>query len=242
MTEEEKELEEKMRQHEYKKQELEKKLERLHNDTTKGKKKSFIVKLGRIIAAIIMGWSGLGFLIVGLLLIFAIQLNINGLKSFDGVIDIEEKYNIKLKSISREVQEKNIIYKVKISKWKYRKIRPTVVRNGRVGTYDDIEDRCIKYIIENIKDKKMLEGFEILESYEEYDILEYNLVYKIQSEIEKDEAIRKVQELQDYVMNFDKKFNSKVIRNIDERIKVIDLTIQEDLNEEVSTETSFFFI
>lgn len=242
MTEEEKELLEKMKQHEYRKKELEKKLEKLHNDTAKGTKKSFIVKLGRTITAIIMGWSGLGFLIVGLLLIFAIKLNIDGLKSFDGVIDIEEKYNIKLKSISREVQEKNIIYKVKLSKWKYRKIKPTVVRNGRICSYDDIEDRCIKYIIENIKDKKMLEGFEILETFEKYDILEYNLIYKIQSKEQKDEAVQKVQELQNYVMNFDKKFNKKIIKNIEERIKVVDMTIQDDLKEEVSLKTSFFVL
>lgn len=230
MTEEEKELEQKIKQYEYEKQELEKKLEQLHNDTTKGKKKSFIVKLGRIIATIIMGWSGLGFLLVGFLLIFAIQLNINGLKTFDGVIDIEEKYDIKLKAISREVEETNIIYKVKLSKWKYRKIRPTVVREGRKGTYDDIEDRCIKYIIENMEDKQLLDGFEIKESYNEYNLLEYNVIYKITSINSKEDALEKVQNLQNYIMNFDKKFNKKVIRNIDAKIKI----------EEVSVKTSFF--
>lgn len=229
MTEEEKELKAKTKQYLYEKQKAEEVVQQLHDDMHKGKKKSFILKLNRTIGGIIFAWSGFGFILIGLILIVVVANLINQFNSFDAVKNIEEMYNIKLKQISREVQDTTLIYKVKLSKCKYKKLQATIVKEGRKTPYDDIEDRCIKYIIENIDDKELLDGFEIKENYDEYDVLEYNVIYKISSD-NKEEALEKVKNLKNYVMNFDKKFNKKVIRNIDTKIKI----------EEVSLKTSFF--
>lgn len=235
MTEEEKELEAKTKQYLYEKQKAEKVLQQLHDDTHKGKKKSFILKLNRTIGGIIFAWSGLGFILIGIILIAVVANLIRQFNSFDAVKNVEEMYNIDLKQISREVQDTTLIYKVRLSKCKYKKLQATIIKEGRRTPYDDIEDRCIKYIIENIDDKELLNGFEIEENYNEYDILEYNVIYKILSSDNKEEVLEKVQNLQNYIMNFDKKFNKKVIRNINEKVKIEKVKI-----EEVSEKTSFF--
>ena len=220
MTEEERELEQKIKQYQYQLEEAEKNLEKIHKDTHT-RKKSFTVVLGRILGTIVFVWAGIGFIILGFFLYTATANLVRNLNSFDPVKAIEHRYDINLKSMSREVDDTTLIYKVKIQKWKYRKVRPTVVREGMELTYDDIEDRCIKYIIENIEHKQLLDGFEIVEFYEKYDILKYNITYKLKTGENKQSAENKVKVLQQYVLNYDK-INKKFMKNINEKIKLIE--------------------
>lgn len=177
MTEDEKELEQKIKQYQYEAEEAKKKLETLQNDMNKkGKKKSFIYKLSHTFGKIIFVWAGIGFAVFGLLLVFALYNYLHQLSRFDIVKQVEDKYNINLKQISREAGDKQIVYKVKPTKWKYRKIQFTIVQDGGNKRIDDFQERYLKYIIENIKEKQLLDGFEIVENYTEHDLLEYKLI------------------------------------------------------------------
>ena len=216
MTEEEKELNEKMKQFQYEQEERKKKMETLENDVKKkGNKKTFIFKMNRTIGRIVIVWASIGFIVIFGLLFLALANFMNALNSFDAVQHIEAKYNMSLKTISREAGDKIITYKVKPQKWKYRKIEFTIVRVGMEQNLDDFDDRYLKYIIENIKQKELLEGFEIKENYNEYNLLEYELIYNLQGDEE--EANKKIEDLKNYLLKHDK--NIEKIINLNEKIK-----------------------
>ena len=203
MTEDEKELEEKMKQYKYEIEENKKKMETLQQDLKNKKgKKSFIFRMNRTIGRIVFIWAGIGFIVLGLLLYIALSNYIGGLQTFDPVIQVEERYNMNLKTISRNVDEGTLYYKVKPKKWKYRKIEFSIVREGRGVTYDDFQERYLKYIIDNIEDKSILNDFEIIENYQQYDILEYKVVYNNENT---ELANEKIQNLINYVKEIDTK-------------------------------------
>ncbi len=207
MTDEEKELEEKIKQYKYQKEETDKKLDQLYIDTHKTKKKkSFVSKLSKTTISIMLAWSALGFLLVGGLLIMAITMYIGNLRQYDPVIKIESRYDMNLKILSREAENKVLTYKVKPKSWKYGKVKFTVIQEGTGSSklYEDFKDNYLKYLIENIKNKELLQGFDILQSYDEYGLLEYKLVYKFNSEQDKEQATKKVNELKQYLMSIDK--------------------------------------
>ena len=216
MTEEEKELNERMKQFQYEQEERKKKMETLENDVKKkGNKKSFIFKMNRTIGRIVIIWASAGFIVVFGLLFFALSNFMGGLNSFDAVQHIEERYNMKIKTISREAGDKIITYRVKPLKWKYRKIEFIVVRVGRIQNLDDFDDRYLKYIVENMKQKELLKGFEIKENYNEYTLLEYELIYNLQGD---EEGVNKeIEDLKNYLLKYDK--NIEKIINLDEKIK-----------------------
>lgn len=204
MTEEERELEEKIKQYKYELEENEKKMETLYNDTHKTKKrKTLIMKANKTLGVLGMVWI----IIVTLFLVFLVWLAlsnyIGALKQFDPVKTIEDRYDINLKQISRESEKKLIIYKVKPSSWKYRKIEFSIVMEGTTTLKTDIDDQFLKYIIENIKNKEILQGFEILEDYQEYNLLEYSIVYKGDSK----ESEKKISDLKRYILEYDKEIN-----------------------------------
>ena len=216
MTEEEKILKERTKQFQYEQEERKKKMETLENDVKKkGNKKSFIFKLNRTIGRIVIVWASIGFIVVFGLLFSALSNFMDKLNNFDAVQHIEDKYNISLKTISREAGDKIITYKVKPQKWKYRKIEFTIVRVGMSQNLDDFDDRYLKYIVENMKPKELLEGFEVKENYNEYTLLEYELVYNLQSDEE--EANKRIDNLKNYLLKYDK--NIEKIINLDEKIK-----------------------
>ncbi len=216
MTEEEKELNERMKQFQYEQEERKKKMETLENDVKKkGNKKSFIFKMNRTIGRIVIIWASAGFIVVFGLLFFALSNFMGGLNSFDAVQHIEERYNMNLKTISREAGDKIITYRVKPLKWKYRKIEFIVVRVGRIQNLDDFDDRYLKYIVENMKQKELLKGFEIKENYNEYTLLEYELIYNLQGDEEG--ANKEIEDLKNYLLKYDK--NIEKIINLDEKIK-----------------------
>lgn len=215
MTEDEKELEQKIKQYQYEEEENRKKLETLSNDLNKhNKKKSFIYKANRTVGRIIFVWSGLGFVIVALLLIWALVNLINAFNAFDPVKYVENKYNINLETISRKAENKVLTYKVKPKEWKYRKVEFTIVREGRDHTYDDFDTNCLRYIVQNIEQTKLLDDFEFQENYNEKNLLTYKLLYKGNSE----DSIQKIQDLKRYILNFDKDID-KIIK-VDEFIQV----------------------
>ena len=216
MTEEEKELNERMKQFQYEQEERKKQMETLENDIKgKGKKKTFIYKMNKTIGRIIIVWASIGFIVVFGLLFLALGFYMDGLNRFDAVQHIEDKYNMSLKTISRESEDKIITYKVKPQKWKYRKIEFSIVRVGMEQNLDDFDDRYLKYIVENMKQKELLEGFEIKENYNEYSLLEYELIYNSQGNEE--EANKKIEDLKNYLLKHDK--NIEKIINLDEKIK-----------------------
>lgn len=200
MTEDEKELEQKIKQYQYENEENRKKLETMNKDLKKKhNKKSFIYRANKTIGGIIFAWSGLGFAIVGFLLIWATVNLINAFNAFDPVKYVENKYNMQLETISREAENKVLTYKVEPKEWKYRKIEFTIIREGREHNYDDFNSRCLKYIIENIKQKELLEGFEVQEYYDERNLLVYNLLYNGNP----DDKPQKIQDLKNYILKFD---------------------------------------
>lgn len=217
MTEEEKELNERMKQFQYEQEERKKQMETLENDIKgKCKKKTFIYKMNKTIGRIIIVWASIGFIVVFGLLFLALGFYMDGLNSFDAVQHIEDKYNMSLKTISREAGDKIITYKVKPQKWKYRKIEFTIVRVGMQQNLDDFDDKYLKYIVENMKQKELLEGFEIKENYNEYSLLEYELIYNSQGNEE--EANKKIEDLKNYLLKHDK--NIEKIINLNEKIKM----------------------
>ena len=215
MTEDEKELEQKIKQYQYEAEEAKKKIEIIHNDMDKkSKKKSFIYKLSHAVGNVVMVWAGLGFVIFGLLLIFAVYNYVHELSKFDIVKQVEMKYELNLQQISREAGDKKIVYNVKPTKWKYRKIEFIILQDGGNIRTDDFQERYLKHIIDKMKDKQLIEGFQIIENYKEYNMLEYKLVYKNAGENEN--AInQKLENLKAYVKNKDKK---GLIKNIDQMI------------------------
>lgn len=216
MTEEEKILKERTKQFQYEQEERKKKMETLENDVKKkGNKKSFIFKLNRTIGRIVIVWASIGFIVVFGLLFSALSNFMDKLNNFDAVQHIEDKYNMSLKTISRKAEDKTITYNVKPQKWKYRKIKFTIVRVGMSQNLDDFDDRYLKYIVENMKQKELLEGFEVKENYNEYTLLEYELVYNLQSDEE--EANKRIDNLKNYLLKYDK--NIEKIINLDEKIK-----------------------
>ena len=216
MTEEEKILKERTKQFQYEQEERKKKMETLENDVKKkGNKKSFIFKLNRTIGRIVIVWASIGFIVVFGLLFLALSNFMDKLNNFDAVQHIEDKYNMSLKTISREAEDKTITYNVKPQKWKYRKIKFTIVRVGMSQNLDDFDDRYLKYIVENIKQKELLEGFELKENYNEYTLLEYELIYNLQGDEE--EANKRIDNLKNYLLKYDK--NIEKIINLDEKIK-----------------------
>lgn len=216
MTEEEKELNERMKQFQYEQEERKKKMETLENDIKgKGKKKTFIYRMNRTIGRIIIVWASIGFIVAFGLLFWALGNFIDKLNTFDAVKQIETRYNLKFKVLSETVEDKILTYRVKPKKWKYRKIEFTIVRVGMSQNLDDFDDNYLKYIIDNIKSKELLEGFEIKENYNEYTLLEYELIYNLQGDEE--EANKRIDNLKNYLLKYDK--NIEKIINLDEKIK-----------------------
>ena len=216
MTEEEKELNERTKQFQYEQEERKKKLETLENDIKgKGKKKTFIYKMNKTIGRIIIVWASLGFIIAFSLLFWALGNFIDKLNTFDAVKQIEIKYDLKFKTLSESSEDQILTYKVKPQKWKYRKIEFIIVRVGMVQNLDDFDDRYLKYIVENMKQKEILEGFDINENYNEYTLLEYELIYNSQGDEE--EANKKIDDLKNYLLKYDK--NITRIINLNEKIK-----------------------
>lgn len=213
MTDDEKELEEKMKQYQYEEEERKKKLEILENDI-KGKKnkKSFIFKMNKTIGRVVLIWSSLGFIIVFGLLFFALSRFMGGLNNFDPVKYTENKYNINLKILSRDAEEKVLVYKVKPISWKYRKIECTVVREGMTNTFDDIDDKYLQYVIKKIETPTLLEGFEKREVYDEYGLLDYKLIYKSSNEDNKN-VNDKIENIKKHILDYDKNINKIVQLN-----------------------------
>ena len=140
----------------------------------------------------------------------ALAFVLNGLKAFDPVIEIENKYDINLKQISRTAKNKVLTYKVKPTSGKYKKVGFLIIKKGREQAIDDFDDNCLKYIIENIVDKELLQNFEKEETTTEYGMLEYNLIYTGD-----DEA--KLQQLRDYILKYD--WNISKIIDLNNKIK-----------------------
>ncbi len=210
MNEEEKEFEEKTKQYQYEQMELQKRLRQLEQDHIKGTKKSFIYKMNKFFGRI--GTAYISIWIIGLILavILALAFVLNGLKAFDPVIEIENKYDINLKQISRTAKNKVLTYKVKPTSGKYKKVGFLIIKKGREQAIDDFDDNCLKYIIENIVDKELLQNFEKEETTTEYGMLEYNLIYTGD-----DEA--KLQQLRDYILKYD--WNISKIIDLNNKIK-----------------------
>ncbi len=72
MTEEEKELEQKIKQYQYEEEENKKKLETLSRDMRKGRKKTLIFRINKTIGSIIIGWFLFFCTLVGLALIWSL--------------------------------------------------------------------------------------------------------------------------------------------------------------------------
>jgi len=216
MTDEEKELQEKMKQYQYELEENQKKMERLEKDMHKGNKKSFIYKFNKTIGRIVFCLSMTGVVIITGLFIFALTNYFKQLQNFDAVQAIEDRYDMNLKTLSREVGDKKIVYKVKPKKLKYKNIEFTVLREN-FGNWDDFDYQYLKYIIEGIEDKQLLEGFTIEEEYQENGLLKYRLVCYDYEDI--NQANQKIQNLKDYIYNYDK--NAKnIIGNISQMITI----------------------
>lgn len=219
MTEDEKELENKIKQYQYEIEENKKRLETLHNDMDKkNKKKSFTYKFNKTIGRTILVWSSIGIVSLLILLILALKFLIDAFNSFDPVKEIEQRYDIDLKTISREAENKILTYKVQPTDWKYRNVEFTIIKVGRGDSYNDYGANCLKYIIENMKKRpksaELVNDFEVQETYNEYNLLEYKLIYKGP----KENAAQRVQDLQNYILNFDKNLFNIIKEN--ETIKV----------------------
>ena len=216
MTEEEKILNERTKQFQYEQEERKKKLEILENDIKgKGKKKTFIYKMNKTIGRIIIVWASIGFIIAFGLLFWALGNFLDKLNTFDAVKQIEMKYDLNFKTLSESSEDQILTYKVKPKKWKYRKIEFTIVRVGMEQNLDDFDDKYLKYIVENIKQKDLLEGFNINENYDEYGLLEYDLIYNVQDNEE--DANKKIEDLKNYLLEYDKKITR--IINLNEKVK-----------------------
>lgn len=201
MTEDEKELEERIKQYKYELEDNEEKMKTLYNDTHKTKKKkTLILKMNKTLGALGMLWIIIVVLFLVGLLWFAISNYIGALNNYNLVKTIEDRYDIKLQQISREAEKKLIIYKVKPEKLKFRKVEFSIVMEGTNALSTDIDDQFLKYIIENIKEKELLNGFEIIENYDENGLLEYELKYTANEE----NASQAVENLQNYVLKYDK--------------------------------------
>ena len=178
MTEDEKELEERIKQYKYELEDNEEKMKTLYNDTHKTKKKkTLILKMNKTLGALGMLWIIIVVLFLVGLVWFAISNYIGALNNYNLVKTIEDRYDIKLQQISREAEKKLIIYKVKPEKLKFRKVEFSIVMEGTNALSTDIDDQFLKYIIENIKEKELLNGFEIIENYDENGLLEYYIKY-----------------------------------------------------------------
>ena len=201
MTEDEKELEERIKQYKYELEDNEEKMKTLYNDTHKTKKKkTLILKMNKTLGALGMLWIIIVVLFLVGLVWFAISNYIGTLNNYNLVKTIEDRYDIKLQQISREAEKKLIIYKVKPEKLKFRKVEFSIVMEGTNALSTDIDDQFLKYIIENIKEKELLNGFEIIENYDENGLLEYELKYTANEE----NASQAVENLQNYVLKYDK--------------------------------------
>ena len=226
MTEDEKELEQKIKQYQYEEEENKKRLETLSRDMHKGRKKTLIFRINKTVGRIIIGWFLLFCTLLGLALIWSILNYVQQLQNFDPVRIIEDVYDINLKELSREVGYKEIIYKVKPTKWKYNKIEFTIYRKGGM-TNDDFGERYLKYIVDNIDQKELLNGFEIQENEKESKLLDYKLVYKFEDNESSKIADQKIQDLKNYIFKKDKKAGRYI--NINE------LIIKEEIkNEQIS--------
>lgn len=201
MTEDEKELEERIKQYKYELEDNEEKMKTLYNDTHKTKKKkTLILKMNKTLGALGMLWIIIVVLFLVGLVWFAISNYIGALNNYNLVKTIEDRYDIKLQQISREAEKKLIIYKVRPEKLKFRKVEFSIVMEGTNALSTDIDDQFLKYIIENIKEKELLNGFEIIENYDENGLLEYELKYTANEE----NASQAVENLQNYVLKYDK--------------------------------------
>ena len=226
MTEEEKELEQKIKQYQYEEEENKKKLETLSRDMHKGRKKTLIFRINKTIGSIIIGWFLFFCTLVGLALIWSLLNYVQQLQRYDPVRIIEDIYSMNLKELSREVGDKEIIYKVKPTKWKYNKIEFTIYRKGGM-TNDDFGERYLKYIVDNIEQKELLDGFEIQEEEKETKLLDYKLIYKFEDDESSKIADQKIQDLKNYIFKKDKK--AGIYINLNE------LIIKEEMkNEEIS--------
>lgn len=204
MTEDEKELEQKIKQYQYEEEENKKRLETLSRDMHKGRKKTLIFRINKTIGRIIIGWFLIFCTLLGLALIRALLNYVEALQNYDPVRIIENVYDMNLKELSREVGDKEIIYKVKPTKWKYNKIEFTIYRKGGI-TNDDFGERYLKYIVDNIEQKELLNGFEIQETERETKLLDYKLVYKFEDNESSKIADQKIQDLKNYIFEKDKK-------------------------------------
>lgn len=223
MTEEEKELEQKIKQYQYEEEETKKRLETLSKDMHKGRKKTLIFRINKTIGRIIIGWFLIFCTLLGLALIGALLNYVEALQNYDPVRIIEDVYDINLKELSREVGYKEIIYKVKPTKWKYNKIEFTIYRKGGM-TNDDFGERYLKYIVDNIEQKELLSGFEIQENEKEDKLLNYKLVYKFEDDESSKVADQKIQDLKNYVFKKDKKAGRYINLN--------ELIIKEEIKDE----------
>ena len=223
MTEEEKELEQKIKQYQYEEEETKKRLETLSKDMHKGRKKTLIFRINKTIGRIIIGWFLIFCTLLGLALIGALLNYVEALQNYDPVRIIEDVYDINLKELSREVGYKEIIYKVKPTKWKYNKIEFTIYRKGGM-TNDDFGERYLKYIVDNIDQKELLNGFEIQEEEKETKLLDYKLIYKFEDDESSKIADQKIQDLKNYILKKDKKAGRYINLN--------ELIIKEEIKDE----------
>lgn len=214
MTEEEKELENKIKQYQYEIEENKKRLEKIGKDMHKGnKKKTLIYKMNKALGKFWAVYITIWIIGLSLALIMSLGFVMNGLNSFDAVQIIEDKYDMDLKILSREAENKIITYHVKPKTIKYNNVEFLVIRVGRTKNLDDFGARYIKYIIEKMKDKELLADFDIIDNYNSYGLLEYNVIYNG----EKESSSEKIQNLKDYILNYDKNINKFI--NIEEIIK-----------------------
>ncbi len=226
MTEDEKELEQKIKQYQYEQEENKKRLEILSRDMHKGKKKTLTFRISKTIGRIIIGWFLIFCTLLGLALIVTLLNYVEGLQNFDPVRIIEDVYDMNLKELSRETGNKEIIYKVKPTKWKYNKIEFTIYRANHM-TQDDFGERYLKYIVDNIDQKELLSGFEVQENEKENKLLDYKLVYKFEDNENSKIADQKIQDLKNYILKKDKKANRYINLN--------ELIVKEEIkNEQIS--------
>ena len=219
MTEEEKELEQKLKQYEYEKKEIDKRIEQLYKDAHT-KKKSKIKKVNKTFEKILYIYMAIVVMGTIYAFIFAVKGYISTLNEAFNYIDVvEEKYDIHVQQLSRYAENKVITYKVKPTKWKYRKISFLIVRLGETKKIlDDFDDRTLKYIIDKIEDKSIISGFEISEKYDENNLLDYSLVYKLSEGESNESAMQKVQALKNYILSYDK--------NVTKIVKFYKITVE----------------
>ncbi len=135
MTDEEKELEEKTKQYKYQIEENEKNFEKVKRDATKKGKKSFTYMFSKITGSIVWVWLGIVFIAAFLALLWGLNNYVDKLNAYNPLKITKEKYDINIKMLSREAEDRKITFKVKTSDWEYKKLEFTIIKDGNTRIF-----------------------------------------------------------------------------------------------------------